>query len=670
MNFDNTEQIEALAKLPPEPPKPAERSIWSLVPRAIAGGAAKVGAAAVDALDTVGDSAGKRKAFERQGLRAPETDLSTIATSARDFERDMRPDPVTAGTAEQLVYGAVSGLTAAGFGAVLGGAPGAAIGMGGAEGAATADDLRRQGVDPKTARAAGLVVGGVGAASVALPIAGQTLKATAGLYLAGGPAGYMAQQAAVSQILSGAGYAKIADQFDPLDPVGLAVSSLVPLPFAGYAAVRNVRAARAARAAEVPPVREPVPGEPVKPAEPPKPAEPAPVPRAPETAPEVVDAAMVHNLTLQRQRAVDAPPPAVVELAARPALESLPRYLEAEGERIGGVSHLRGIVSNLLRTYIEQGPELGRVRLDEMVATARGDSGFSQEVMVPGFVDDLHNQIQQSAAVFVRMVEAGDQAQAVARSAQPPTDPEPAPAAAARGTDAAPALRPLEATIEALAQSTDPATRTLAEGLRMATRDIERLQAALPAKGEDAGSFVRSLETAAKEVDGARKAGQTLADYLRARDGADMPAAVNNLMIGLAEAARSPKRVAALVRQLADAADQAKAAAEPQSAGDVTANAVERMRTLTDEQLVGSDAPAPKAGADALVQSVDERMAALEVAAPDMVVRLDADGNPITLRDELARIRREAAEGTDSTLGGDDAPLVQVAATCALSMGA
>ena len=90
---------------------------------------------------------------------------------------------------------------------------------------------------------------GAGLALAALPAAGQTLAGTAGLYLAGGPGGYVAQQALTRQILDGAGYDKLADRYDPLDPVGLALSGLVPLPFAavGY---RNARAGQAARNAE------------------------------------------------------------------------------------------------------------------------------------------------------------------------------------------------------------------------------------------------------------------------------------------------------------------------------------------------------------------------------------------------------------------------------------
>jgi hypothetical protein len=126
-------------------------------------------------------------------------------------------------------------------------------------------------------------------------MAGSTVKSTAGLYLAGGPGGYMAQQAATSKILEGAGYDEIAKQFDPLDPVGLTMSALIPLPFA----VMGLRAAR--------------------------------------SSPELVDAAMAHNLTAAQDAAdvrmatqpVDTPDPGYRAPPARPEMEP-PKPVEAD----------------------------------------------------------------------------------------------------------------------------------------------------------------------------------------------------------------------------------------------------------------------------------------------------------------------------------------------------
>jgi hypothetical protein len=66
---------------------------------------------------------------------------------------------------------------------------------------------------------------------------------------------------------------------------------------------------------------------------------------------------------------------------------------------------------------------------------------------------------------------------------------------------------------------------------------------------------------------------------------------------------------------------------------------------------------------------VAERVKRIETEAPDTVVRTAEDGKPVTAAEELARIRREAAEGTDTELGHLDADLIRVAAECALSAG-
>jgi hypothetical protein len=97
----------------------------------------------------------------------------------------------------------------------------------------------------------------------------------------------MAQQAATSAILKGADYDEIAKQFDPLDPVGLAVSALVPLPFA----VVGLRSAKVSQ--------------------------------------EVADAAMAHNLTAAQDaadvrmasQAIDTPEPGYRAPPARPDMD-------------------------------------------------------------------------------------------------------------------------------------------------------------------------------------------------------------------------------------------------------------------------------------------------------------------------------------------------------------
>src|SRR5690606_8398838 len=60
----------------------------------------------------------------------------------------------------------------------------------------------------------------------------------------GGPASFITQQAATREILQNAGYEQLAEQYDPLDPVGLTLSTLLPLGF-GAMAMRNAARARA-----------------------------------------------------------------------------------------------------------------------------------------------------------------------------------------------------------------------------------------------------------------------------------------------------------------------------------------------------------------------------------------------------------------------------------------
>lgn len=291
--------------LPPEVAT-AKRSAWAdSVPnamdaavRGVIGGAAKVGAAALEFAGQM--EAGQERAIRQRGEREPydmSRQFGLMAESVRDVERGLRPDPITAGAAENVVYGLSSVLSQAIPASIVGGPLAGAAVVGAGEGAAAADDLARAGVDKATRDKAGLLAGGAAALGVVLPVAGSTLARTGMLYLAGGPGAFMAQQAATREILERANYADLAKQYDPLDPTGLALSSLFPLPFAAHGALRNI----AAREKPAPKGEsKPVAGD-----QAPKGAEPT----ARTSTSDEVDAALVHNLTLQ-QDAHEAVPPA------------------------------------------------------------------------------------------------------------------------------------------------------------------------------------------------------------------------------------------------------------------------------------------------------------------------------------------------------------------------
>lgn len=184
----------------------------------------------------------------------------------RDVARSSAPDPQTAHVAENLLYQFLRFATkAVGYGATTGPVVGSIL-TGADEAMAASDELKRQGVDLST-RTQAAAVQGVGAGlSVALPMAGKTVAQTVGLIAAGGPGTFIAQQAATREILRAADYSKIADQYDPLDPVGLAVATLVPAGFGAYGLLRarvqaKADAAATAAAAEREFIAGPLPSE-------------------------------------------------------------------------------------------------------------------------------------------------------------------------------------------------------------------------------------------------------------------------------------------------------------------------------------------------------------------------------------------------------------------------
>lgn len=180
----------------------------------------------------------------REQLDSGEAFSTAAGDTLRATAKTMMPDPQTSNAAENLLFGlgrfatkAVTYSLAAGPGA------GAAL-LAADEGMTEAARLKEQGVDFETRTKVGVVAGAVAGLSVALPVAGRTTAQTVGLVAAGGPGGFIAQQATTRAILQNADYDKIADQYDPFDPVALAVSTLVPAGFGAFA-MRGVRSASA-----------------------------------------------------------------------------------------------------------------------------------------------------------------------------------------------------------------------------------------------------------------------------------------------------------------------------------------------------------------------------------------------------------------------------------------
>jgi hypothetical protein len=261
---DNLRAAQDAAMRPPPVPKQAATfSAWrttTAAPRGVVAGGAEAGGFLADVVGAFGNMAAAsglgdptladRGQVQREADRIQREGLQfDTGAGFRGFAAELAPDPETAHTAEQLVFGATRLLSkAAGYSIATGNPFSGAALTGGDEAMATAEQLRLQGVDLATRTQAGAVVGLTTALGVALPVAGTTARQTAGLVLAGGPGAFMAQQQAVRSILEAANYDSLAEQYDPLDPVGLAVSTLVPAAFGAWG-LRSARA-RAARQAE------------------------------------------------------------------------------------------------------------------------------------------------------------------------------------------------------------------------------------------------------------------------------------------------------------------------------------------------------------------------------------------------------------------------------------
>lgn len=155
---------------------------------------------------------------------------------------EFSPDPQTSHTADQVLFGLTRfGTKAVAAVGTMG--PAGALVLGADEANTATQQLRMKGVDDATAAKVGAVQGAVAGVSVVLPIAGRTIMETLGLVAAGGPGAYMVQEKLSKDILQRAGYADEASLHNPFDPLGLAISTVIPGAF-GALHMRGVRATK------------------------------------------------------------------------------------------------------------------------------------------------------------------------------------------------------------------------------------------------------------------------------------------------------------------------------------------------------------------------------------------------------------------------------------------
>lgn len=233
---------------PPEQPG-AFTGMGSAIADAFPYAANTAGSAWAAVLDAYGKASAYRDAptvAMMHGETAPDLDKlqretigqmgnSQDARQFRERAQHYLPDPSTVGMAGQITHGVLSSLAKAGAYAVSAG-PAAPVLFGADLGINRAQELTDKGVDSGTAAAAGAITGVASAAGMRLPAAmGATRLQSAAIGAAVNPALNVVEIGGIHALLEGADYEAIAAQYQPFDPVNLAVAAVTGAAFgAGF----------------------------------------------------------------------------------------------------------------------------------------------------------------------------------------------------------------------------------------------------------------------------------------------------------------------------------------------------------------------------------------------------------------------------------------------------
>lgn len=720
--------ISAL-KPPPPPKKTGGWNGWSAPLRGVAAGASEVAASVREGLKGFGQVTAATGAYSAGGMFSTQSDteraesqqqreriategVDTSATplsqSLREASRYYKPDPSTATMAEQLTFDLTRFVTKAVGYSVAGGGPVAGAALTGVdEGMTVAEDLAQAGVDRETRNKVGAVAGVASALGVALPVAAPgSILGTSALVLAGGPGAFVAQQAATREILNRADYGDLAQQYDPLDPVGLAVSTLVPAGFGAWA----MRGAR-----------RPAPS---------KPVESTALPEA-NLTPDQVDAVMTHNLSLaddvhestqapEISARMERPAPfeparnltddqraveqrfadrvmsdvdgALAEYALNPEThggkvvntdlfrELSPDYAGSKEGRSKYAAAVHEPSSWMAREQysrlLAREPETGSV----LVLGGGGGSGksTSMDVVAPGYAarhdaiydTTLANEYRANEAIKAaldsgRTVEivyvARDPMESIVNGVIPRAERDgrtvPLSVAAAAHRDAP---RTLYGLIERYADDDRVTIRIIdntgAPGSQRALTEMPVF---------DYNGLVERVHDAADKLYEQRQLSQATYDGLVAGRPSQADARRGQAEPDVRRTGEQPSPQHPGRQPAGSAAPEG--GVKPGSGAEAANDAAPTAADPNSPQALDSE---PSGHRDPLTRSVLDRAADLERTSPDMVVRQDENGRDVTVREEMERIRRESIEGTDTELGSQDAPLVEVAANCALSTGA
>lgn len=193
----------------------------------------------------------KQEAQARDRMLKGEAFDVSAGNAMREQAQAFAPDPLTTHQADQVMHGLVRfGAKAVADVGTMG--PAGAILLGLDEGNTVTQNLRTEGLDTETAAKVGAVQGGISAASAVIPLGGRTIAQTIGLVGIGGPGSYMAQEHLSRRILEEAGYNDQASLHNPFDPLGLALSTIIPGGFGALHVRGEIRRAEGVKAGTVP----------------------------------------------------------------------------------------------------------------------------------------------------------------------------------------------------------------------------------------------------------------------------------------------------------------------------------------------------------------------------------------------------------------------------------
>lgn len=219
----------------PQRAAPPSFSAWSMLgagAKGVPAGGLEAGASLLDLLKAAPyETARHPRPAVLANQPDPRSDADLInagALGARQAANSFYPTPETSSTADQIMFGltrvGTKAIAAVGtMGPVAGG-----VALGTEETNTEYQKLIAKGVAPDTALKVAAVQGAITGTTVGLPMVGPTVGKTLGLMAASGPGAFVAQEAMSKAILAKAGYHDEASLHNPADPLGLAVSMILP----------------------------------------------------------------------------------------------------------------------------------------------------------------------------------------------------------------------------------------------------------------------------------------------------------------------------------------------------------------------------------------------------------------------------------------------------------